>query len=504
MRSSPASPARAAGKAAANASARVVTQQRTTISPRADSQLYITEGARRRRSMVQHLGEELPRAIRLRRREELRGGRLLDDPALVHEDDPVRRLAREPHLVSDDHHGHAVPSESRHHVEHLVDHLRVERRGGLVEQHADGVERQAPGDGDTLLLPAGELSGVLLRVPAQAHPVEQGERLLPGRLALASQHLLLRDGQVFHHVHVREQLEVLEDHADACTQLRQVGAALADRDAVHHDLAALERLQAVDALDQRALARTRRAAHHDHLALADLDGAPLEHFHVAVRLVDVADRNHARTLRRRKRTPHEAAEQSTKYTAPANSSISTRRPSRSPTLYAAPKKSARAETYTSEVSWNRMIAWVSMSRTMLRNAWGSTTCHIACSGVIPSASAAERWPLDTLWMPARMIKGQRSAALALGMTPLQAMWHVVLPQAFRNMVPLLLTQAIILFQDTSLVYVSALADFFGAAYKVGDRDGRLVEMLLFAGAAYFVLCCTASWAVRLLRRRVLA
>jgi len=101
-------------------------------------------------------------------------------------------------------------------------------------------------------------------------------------------------------------------------------------------------------------------------------------------------------------------------------------------------------------------------------------------------------------------KGQRFAALALGMTPLQAMWHVVLPQAFRNMVPLLLTQAIILFQDTSLVYVSALADFFGAAYKVGDRDGRLVEMLLFAGAAYFVLCSAASWAVRLLRRRVLA
>ncbi|MFL5309122.1 MAG: glutamate/aspartate ABC transporter permease GltK [Myxococcales bacterium] len=101
-------------------------------------------------------------------------------------------------------------------------------------------------------------------------------------------------------------------------------------------------------------------------------------------------------------------------------------------------------------------------------------------------------------------KGQRAAALALGMTPLQAMWHVVLPQAFRNMLPLLLTQAIILFQDTSLVYVSALADFFGAAYKVGDRDGRLVEMLLFAGAVYFVLCSAASWAVRLLRRRVLA
>jgi glutamate/aspartate transport system permease protein len=101
-------------------------------------------------------------------------------------------------------------------------------------------------------------------------------------------------------------------------------------------------------------------------------------------------------------------------------------------------------------------------------------------------------------------KGQRSAALALGMTPLQAMRFVILPQAFRNMVPLLLTQAIILFQDTSLVYVSALADFFGAANIVGTRDGRIVEMLLFAGAVYFVLCSAASSLVRVLRRRVAA
>jgi glutamate/aspartate transport system permease protein len=91
-------------------------------------------------------------------------------------------------------------------------------------------------------------------------------------------------------------------------------------------------------------------------------------------------------------------------------------------------------------------------------------------------------------------KGQVAAASALGMTYAQAMRLVVLPQAFRNMVPLLLTQAIVLFQDTSLVYVSALADFFGAAYKVGDRDGRLVELLLFAGAVYFVICFAArSW-----------
>jgi len=101
-------------------------------------------------------------------------------------------------------------------------------------------------------------------------------------------------------------------------------------------------------------------------------------------------------------------------------------------------------------------------------------------------------------------RGQAQAALALGMPPWQAMWLVVLPQAFRNMLPILLTQAIIFFQDTSLVYVSALSDFFGAAWKVGDRDGRIVEMVLFACAVYFVLCSAASFAVRLLQRRLAA
>ena len=71
-------------------------------------------------------------------------------------------------------------------------------------------------------------------------------------------------------------------------------------------------------------------------------------------------------------------------------------------------------------------------------------------------------------------RGQPAAANALGMTYLQAMGYIVLPQAFRNMVPVLLTQTIILFQDTSLVYVLSITDFLGAASKVAQRDGRLV------------------------------
>jgi glutamate/aspartate transport system permease protein len=100
--------------------------------------------------------------------------------------------------------------------------------------------------------------------------------------------------------------------------------------------------------------------------------------------------------------------------------------------------------------------------------------------------------------------GQLGAALALGMGRGQALRLVILPQAFRNMTPLLLTQSVILFQDTSLVYVSALADFFGAAYKVGDRDGRLVELILFAGAIYFLASLAGSTLVKRLQRRAAA
>jgi glutamate/aspartate transport system permease protein len=98
-------------------------------------------------------------------------------------------------------------------------------------------------------------------------------------------------------------------------------------------------------------------------------------------------------------------------------------------------------------------------------------------------------------------KGQASSAHALGMTYGQTMRLVVLPQAFRNMLPLLLTQAIILFQDTSLVVVINLADFFNQAYQIGQRDGRLVELLLFAGAVYFAICYAASQLVHRLQRK---
>jgi glutamate/aspartate transport system permease protein len=98
-------------------------------------------------------------------------------------------------------------------------------------------------------------------------------------------------------------------------------------------------------------------------------------------------------------------------------------------------------------------------------------------------------------------RGQLAAAQATGLTYLEAMRYVVLPQAFRAMVPVLLTQSIILFQDTSLVYVVGLHDFLTAATVVAGRDNRVVELYSFVAVVYLVLCVTASLGVRRLQSR---
>ena len=99
-------------------------------------------------------------------------------------------------------------------------------------------------------------------------------------------------------------------------------------------------------------------------------------------------------------------------------------------------------------------------------------------------------------------RGQVYSAYALGLTYGQSMRLVILPQAFRNMIPVLLTQTIILFQDTSLVYVISATDFTGAASKIAQRDGRLVEMYRFVAIVYFVICFTLSMTVRQLQKKI--
>ena len=99
-------------------------------------------------------------------------------------------------------------------------------------------------------------------------------------------------------------------------------------------------------------------------------------------------------------------------------------------------------------------------------------------------------------------RGQVWSGYALGLNYWQTMGHIVLPQAFRNMVPVLLTQTIILFQDTSLVYVISATDFLGAAAKVANRDYRLVEMYTFVAVVYFIISYSLSLLVRRLQDRI--
>ncbi len=98
-------------------------------------------------------------------------------------------------------------------------------------------------------------------------------------------------------------------------------------------------------------------------------------------------------------------------------------------------------------------------------------------------------------------KDQAYAGQALGFTYHQNMRYVVLPQAFRNMVPILLTQAIILFQDTSLVYVVGVKDFLVSADLVANRENRLIEMFTVVAVVYFILCLTGSLFVKKLQRK---
>lgn len=97
-------------------------------------------------------------------------------------------------------------------------------------------------------------------------------------------------------------------------------------------------------------------------------------------------------------------------------------------------------------------------------------------------------------------KGQVHAGQATGLSYWQIQRHIVLPQAFRNMIPILVTQGIILFQDTSLVFVVSLRDFMTVSSIVARTEGRLVEMYVFAALVYFMICFAGSLFVRRLQK----
>ena len=99
-------------------------------------------------------------------------------------------------------------------------------------------------------------------------------------------------------------------------------------------------------------------------------------------------------------------------------------------------------------------------------------------------------------------RGQVFAGQAMGMTYGQNMKLVILPQAFRNMLPVLLTQTIILFQDTSLVYAIGAYDLLKGFETAGKNFGRPIEMYLTAAVLYFIICFSLSYVVKRLHKKI--
>jgi glutamate/aspartate transport system permease protein len=99
-------------------------------------------------------------------------------------------------------------------------------------------------------------------------------------------------------------------------------------------------------------------------------------------------------------------------------------------------------------------------------------------------------------------RGQIFAGQAVGMTYGQNMQIVILPQAFRNMLPVFLTQTIILFQDTSLVYAIGAKDLLKGLEQAGQNLGRPVEAYLLAAIIYFLICVSLSFLVRRIQQKV--
>ena len=233
--------------------------------------------------------EERLRAWLGGRLEDARRRALLEDSPLMQEAHAVADLAGERHLVRRDQHRHPVGLQPANDVEHLADEFGIEGRRDLVEQHHLGVHGQRPGDGDALLLAAGELVGIRIGAGSET---ESGQHLqrVGACLALRDlQHLARTDGDVVGDRHVREQIEALEHHADAASDRVRVEAGLGDVDTVEQHLAVVDRFEHVDAAQERRLARPGGADQRDHVALGDVEIDAVEHGGVVERLEHIAE-----------------------------------------------------------------------------------------------------------------------------------------------------------------------------------------------------------------------
>ena len=190
--------------------------------------------------------------------------------------------------MGDADHRHAFLRQAHHDVEHLLDHLGVERRGGLVEQHYLGLHAERARDGDALLLTPGELPRVFVGLLGDLDTLEELHRQLLGLLLRHLAYPDRRQREVLQDRQVREQIELLEYHADLAADRLDILDIGGQLDPGDDDLALLVLLQAIDATDHRRLARARRPADDNPFAPPDLEVDVPEDVELAKPFVDMA------------------------------------------------------------------------------------------------------------------------------------------------------------------------------------------------------------------------
>ena len=151
-------------------------------------------------------------------------------------------------------HGHAVACQRDHDGQHLADHLGIQRRGRLVEQHDPRLHAQRARDRDALLLAARELRRIFAGLLRDIHPLEDMHREILGLLAGKVAQPPRREGEVVEHRHVRKQIELLKHHADFPADGGQIPGLLVELDPVDNDAALIMPLESIDAANHGRLA----------------------------------------------------------------------------------------------------------------------------------------------------------------------------------------------------------------------------------------------------------
>jgi hypothetical protein len=243
-------------------------------------------------SMRENFAQKLLRSGRFRRGKKSFRVIGFDDLSLIHKNDAVCNTPGKTHFMGHHHHRHAVASQVGHHLQYFVDHFRIQRGGGLVEEHDFRRHRERPSDGDPLLLAAGKIGREDLGFVGDPDPIEK--RLSDFFRILFGEAFYFHrcQGDIAEHGHVRIEIERLKDHADVGAQPHGIEFGVAQRQAVDDDVAGLNRLEPVDAANQGAFATATRAADHDDISRLDGEINVLEDVKRAEPLIDLAKLDH--------------------------------------------------------------------------------------------------------------------------------------------------------------------------------------------------------------------